>query len=209
MRTCSPTDAPASSSDAATLLPSPTYTSWRPARASMPPQCSASAIRSASAWQGCSASESALMTGTRDAAARSSSSEWSNTRATIASTYRSRVWATSRGTSRDPSPTSSPTSTTGVAPRREIPTSKLTRVRRLGFWKMSATERPASGWTPAPGALPALSAPARASTSAMPGGIQVGDGQEPAGRRGGWDGHLRLGWRVLHGYAILAPASAC
>ena len=57
-----PTAAPASSSEWHTLLPSPTNASCRPRSA---PRCSRSVSRSASAWHGCSRSESALMTGTR------------------------------------------------------------------------------------------------------------------------------------------------
>ena len=73
---------------------------------------------------------------------------WSNTRATIASAKRSSVRATSRGASREPRPTSSPTSTTDVPPSRAMPTSTLTRVRSEGFWNTSATARPARGRSP-------------------------------------------------------------
>ena len=50
--------------------------------------------------------------------------------------------------------------TTGVPPSRAMPTSKLTRVRRLGFSKINATERPASGALPVVGVRPAFSAAA-------------------------------------------------
>src|SRR5436309_11673525 len=50
------------------------------------PRCSRSTWRSASAWHGCSASESALMTGIDAASASPSTMSCPNTRATIAST---------------------------------------------------------------------------------------------------------------------------
>ena len=51
----------------------------------------------------------------------------------------------SAANSRSPSWTSGLKSAIGCPPRRWIATSKDTRVRLLGRWKMSASERPASG----------------------------------------------------------------
>ena len=61
-----PASAPASMSEWHTLLPSPTNASVRPRRS---PRCCRRVRRSASAWQGCSWSDSAFTTGT-DAADR-------------------------------------------------------------------------------------------------------------------------------------------
>ena len=60
--------------------------------------------------------------------------------------------------SRSPSWTSGLKSAIGWPPRRWIATSKDTRVRLLGRWKMSASDRPASG---RPRSRPALAASAR------------------------------------------------
>ena len=54
----------ANASDAATLLPSPTYTTRRPSRS---PKSSRSVSRSASAWHGCARSDSRFTTGTSTA----------------------------------------------------------------------------------------------------------------------------------------------
>ena len=146
----SPTAAPASSSEWQTLLPSPTYASLRPRSE---PRCSRSVSRSASAWHGCSSSESALTTGTLDAAASSVSPSWLSIRTTIASTYRDSVFAMSASGSRLPRPISLPESDVVWPPRRWMPISKETRVRRLCFSNSSATDRPArSAARPSPGA---------------------------------------------------------
>ena len=63
--------------------------------------------RSAIAWQGCSRSVSPLITGIVAAPASSSTSAWSKVRATIASTQRDRLRATSAAVSRVPMPTCS------------------------------------------------------------------------------------------------------
>ena len=70
-RTCAPSIAAACASDVATLLPSPTNAIVRPRRL---PHVSISVRQSASAWQGCSSSVSALTTRSRGAAAANSSS---------------------------------------------------------------------------------------------------------------------------------------
>ena len=59
-------------------------------------------------WQGCSQSESALITGTEEYLAKSCKSSWRNTRATMQSTYPDSTRATSETGSRTPRPTSSP-----------------------------------------------------------------------------------------------------
>ena len=86
------------------LLPSPTKASVRPASG---PSRSFSVMKSASAWQGCCSSVSALMTWRRSvAAANSSSTRCEKVRMTTASTHRSRFLATSATGSRRPSATS-------------------------------------------------------------------------------------------------------
>ncbi len=103
--------------------------------------------RSASAWHGCSRSVRALMTGISAAAAISSAIAWPNVRTMIPSTQRSRLRATSATLSRVPAPTSAVERWTAWPPSWVIPASKVTRVRRLGFWKSIARVRPASGWS--------------------------------------------------------------
>jgi hypothetical protein len=75
--------APASRSECATLLPSPTYVSTVPVSA---PRRSEIVSRSASAWHGCSKSESEFTTGTVAAPASTSRRSCSKVRNTIAST---------------------------------------------------------------------------------------------------------------------------
>ena len=70
------------------------------------PKCSLMVCRSASAWQGCSSSVSALITGMPAVAASSSTTPWLRVRMTIASTYCASVCATSATDSREPRPTS-------------------------------------------------------------------------------------------------------
>src|SRR5579884_214365 len=72
-QTLMPSLAPASSSEWHTLLPSPQYNSTEPLRS---PKRSRKVWKSASAWQGCSRSLRALITGTRAASASSTSDEW-------------------------------------------------------------------------------------------------------------------------------------
>ena len=129
-------------SEWATLLPSPTKARRTPVRRLKRRR---RVSRSASAWHGCSASVSAFTTGTDAAAAISVSVACAKVRSTIASTSRDRLRATSAALSRRPRPTSSGPSAIAWPPRPVTATSKLTRVRRLGFSNRSATCRPSSG----------------------------------------------------------------
>ena len=88
-------------SEWATLLPSPTNASFSPPG---PPKRSRMVCISASAWQGWNRSLSALITGTRDQCARSSTVACEKTRATMPFTQRSRLRATSLSGSRTPRP---------------------------------------------------------------------------------------------------------
>ena len=76
-----PASTQASISECATLLPSPTYATSRPASV---PKCSCSVSRSASAWHGWWVSVSAFTTGTDDHQANSSTSACACVRITIA-----------------------------------------------------------------------------------------------------------------------------
>ena len=98
--------------------------------------------RSASAWHGCSKSDSELTTGTEDADASSSSRSCSNVRNTMASTYRLSTRPVSSMVSPRPSWRSVEEITNGCAPSSATPTSNDTLVRVDGFSKTSATERP-------------------------------------------------------------------
>ena len=84
------------------------------------------------------------MTGMLAWRARPSTVAWSYTRATIPSTQRERLRATSGTDSREPMPISLRERYTPRPPSWMIPTSKVTRVRSDGFSKMRASVRPAS-----------------------------------------------------------------
>ena len=71
------------------------------------PRCSRIVNTSARAWHGCSRRVRPLMTGIEACAASSTTTAWGPVRATIASTNRSRLWATSRTASRAPMTASS------------------------------------------------------------------------------------------------------
>ena len=115
-------------------------------RPSGPPSRSRIVNRSASAWHGCSKSDSALTTGTEAAEASSSSRSCSNVRSTTASTYRQSTRPVSSMVSPRPSWSSVDEITSGCAPSSATPTSNDTRVRVDGFSKISATERPWSAF---------------------------------------------------------------
>ena len=134
-----PTFAQPSRSEWVTLLPSPRYASVRLFRS---PLISRTVKRSARHWQGCSKSESALTTGTEDAAASNSSRSCSNVRRTTTSTYRESTRPVSSIVSPRPSWSSAVDSATGCAPAEAAATSNETRVRVDGFSKTMATALP-------------------------------------------------------------------
>ncbi len=125
----------------ATLLPSPMKTTRAP---SIEPRCSTTVRMSPSTWHGCRRSVSPFTTGTVAFAASSSTRLCLNVRIMIASTYRDSTCPTSFGASRLSSPISRSVMKRLVPPSWRIATSKLSRVRRLGLWKMQASTRP--GW---------------------------------------------------------------
>ncbi len=164
-RTCAPSISPAWTSEVATLLPSPTKASVRPATE---PQRSRSVCMSASAWQGCSSSDSALTTRRPGAdSVKIVSRPWAKVRITTASTQRSRLRATSCSGSRSACMTSDGMSTTSP-PSSPMPMVKVTRVRSDGFSNSRPTCRPASAvacgtGVRAPRGWPAATRPARGS----------------------------------------------
>ena len=99
-------------------------------------------MKSAMAWQGCEASERALMTGIVAERASSSTVACEKVRTARASTYWLKTRAKSTTLSRTPSPTSSPRRKIALPPRRAIAASKLTRVRSEGFSKSRPSVRP-------------------------------------------------------------------
>ena len=141
MRIRTPSMALACTSEVATLLPSPTKVKIRPARV---PQCSRRVIMSASAWQGCSVSLSALMMRSR-VVARAASTRRSclNVRMIAAATHRSRFRATSATASRLPS-ASSTEGLTISPPNSRTAISNVARVRSEGLSNNNATCWPAS-----------------------------------------------------------------
>ena len=142
MRRVTPVFAAHSMSEWATLLPSPTYATTTPRRSAPRPLRSRMVKMSASPWHGCDRSESPLMTGTPLNFANSSMVSCAFTRRTTASAIRLTTRATSATLSRRPSPTSAGDRYTLWPPSCAVPTSKESRVRRLGFSKTSATVRP-------------------------------------------------------------------
>ena len=94
-----PSRSAVSISECATLLPSPTNASFKPAQIAEPLR---TVCISASAWQGWYRSLSALITGTDDQCASASIVLCRNTRATMPFTQRSRFRATSFSGSRTP-----------------------------------------------------------------------------------------------------------
>ena len=130
----------AKSQEWATLLPSPTNTTWRP---SMRPLLSFRVRRSASTWHGWYRSDNALITGTEPWPANSSTISWAKVRAAMMSTRRSSTRTQSAGVSRLPSCTSSGPRKSVLPPSSVMPMSKVARVRRLGFWNRRASFFPA------------------------------------------------------------------
>src|ERR1017187_8427986 len=94
-------------------------------------------MKSASAWHGCSKSESAFTTGTRELAAISVIVSCAYVRSTITSTQRSTFFATSAIDSRSPSGELVWSTKIALPPIVLMPVSKLSRVRRLAFSNIS------------------------------------------------------------------------
>ena len=90
------------------------------------------------------ASVSMLITGTVLCSASSSSIACGPVRTPTAATWRESTSAVSRSASPRESCSSSARSTTAWPPSSSMPTSKDSRVRVEGFWKISATLRPSS-----------------------------------------------------------------
>ena len=114
----------------ATLLPSPIQA--RVSHFNLP-FCSYIVNKSAKAWQGCSKSESAFITGTEEYSASTSKLCWAKVRKTIPSTNLLNTLATSGIDSRLPNPTSSGDRQMVCPPNWRIATSKLTLVLKEGF----------------------------------------------------------------------------
>ena len=122
-----------------TLLPSPTYAIRSPARL---PNRSRNVIASASAWSGCVSSVSPLITGIEACSANSSTSSWSNVRIISAERKRERTRAVSRKDSPRASWSSAAGRNSAMPPSSAMPTSKATRVRVDGLWKIRPIVRP-------------------------------------------------------------------
>src|SRR2546425_5071618 len=146
------------------LLPSPMKATRRPASR---PRRSRSVKQSERTWQGWCRSERPLMTGTRAPAARSTTLWWRNVRAMTRSTHRSRFRAMSRADSRAPRRMSPGARWMAAPPSCTMPTSKVTRVRRLGFSKIMASVRPASSGCGFPSRSSAFRRPARARIASI------------------------------------------
>src|SRR4051812_4877869 len=143
MVTFAPSCAPVSISEWHTLLPSPTYVKFKPR---IEPKCSSRVMKSANAWQGCSKSDKALITGTREFAAISVMVSWAYVRSTITSTHRSTLRATSAIASRSPRGELVWSTKMALPPMVLKPDSKLSRVRRLAFSNISTICLASSAW---------------------------------------------------------------
>ena len=126
-----------------TLFPSPTYASRTPESV---PKRSRSVIASASACRGWVSSVRPLITGIEACSANSSTSSCSNVRIMSAERKRERTSAVSRYDSPRASWSSPAGRKSAIPPSSAIPTSKATRVRVEGLWKMRPIVRP--GRTP-------------------------------------------------------------
>src|SRR5438128_1598825 len=146
------------------LLPSPTKATRTLASR---PRCSRSVKQSESTWQGWCRSERPLMTGTRAPAARSTTLWWRKVRAMTRSTHRSRLRAMSPADSRSPRRMSPGAKWMAAPPSCTMPTSKVTRVRRLGFSKIMASVRPASSGCGVPARSSAFRRLARARIASI------------------------------------------
>src|SRR5579864_2521214 len=133
--------AAASMSEWATLLPSPTYAVCTRLRS---PNFSSSVKKSAKAWQGCSRSLSALITGMQVCRAISTMVLCSKVRSTTASTQRSTLRAMSQTGSRSPRSERVWSMNKDVPPRLAMPASKVRRVRNEAFSKNNTSCLPAS-----------------------------------------------------------------
>src|SRR5579859_2350756 len=136
-----PSAAAASINECATLLPSPTYARCTLLRS---PNFSSRVKKSAKAWQGCSRSLSALITGMQVCRAISTMVLCSKVRSTTASTQRSTLRAMSHTGSRSPSRERVWSINREVPPRLAIPASNVRRVRREAFSKNNTSCLPAS-----------------------------------------------------------------
>src|SRR3989442_2175042 len=146
------------------LLPSPTKATRTLASR---PRCSRSVKQSESTWQGWCRSERPLMTGTRAPEARSTTLGWRKVRAMMRSPQRSRLRAMSPADSRSPSRMSPGAKWMAAPPSCTMPTSKVTRVRRLGFSKIMASVRPASSGCGVPARSSAFRRLARARIASI------------------------------------------
>src|SRR5689334_22518327 len=108
------------------------------------PNFSSSVKKSAKAWQGCSTSLSALITGIQVCRAISTMVLCSKVRSTTASTQRSTLRAMSHTGSRSPSRERVWSMKSDVPPRLAIPASNVRRVRREAFSKNKTSCLPAS-----------------------------------------------------------------